>query len=235
MKRWMGSAVVAWLAWGSVLSATITGTVIFDGKPPKPKPIDMRGDAACMKMHAQPQPSEDLVLGPGKTLANVLVSVTAGLPAGASWPAPEAPVVLDQNGCRYEPHVAGAMVGQPFKVLNSDGILHNVHSYSTVNTPFNVAMPPAKKEINKSFGRAEGMFKIRCDVHAWMYAYVGVFPHPFFSVTQADGTFSIAGLEPGTYELSAWHETLGVRKAIVTVKDAGAQSVSFSFGAPAAN
>lgn len=232
--RLMGHAVIAAFACSSALAATITGTVTYDGKVPNLKPIDMGADAACAKMHATPQPSDVLVLGSGNTMANIMVSVASGLPAGKTWPAPKDPVVMDQQGCHYSPHVFGLMVGQPFKVLNSDGILHNVHALPKVNAPFNMAMPPTVKESTKSFGQAEGMFMIKCDVHPWMSSYAAVYSNPFFSVTKNDGKFTISGLDPGTYELEAWHEKLGVQKASVTVTGNETKTVNFKFSAPAA-
>ena len=232
--RLMGHAAVALFACGSALAATISGTVTYDGKVPNLKPIDMGADAACAKMHGTPQPSDVLVLGSGNTMANIMVSVASGLPAGKTWPAPKDPVVMDQKGCHYEPHVFGLMVGQPFKVLNSDGILHNVHALPKINAPFNMAMPPTVKESTKSFGKAEGMFMIKCDVHPWMSSYAGVFTDPFFSVTKADGKFTISGLDAGTYELQAWHEKLGLQKATVTVTGSETKTVNFKFSAPAA-
>ena len=234
--RLLGHAIVVVFACGAAAAATITGTVTYDGKVPNLKPIDMGADAACAKMHGTtPQPSDVLVLGPGNTMANVMVYVTSGLPAGKTWPAPKDPVVMDQKGCHYSPHVFGLMVGQPFKVLNSDGILHNVHALPNVNTQFNMAMPPTVKESTKSFGKAEGMFMIKCDVHPWMSSYAGVFAHPFFSATKSDGKFSISGLDPGTYTIEAWHEKpLGVQKATVTLTGTETKAVNFKFSAPAA-
>jgi len=232
--RPLGHVLVALFACGSALAATITGTVNYEGKVPNLPPVDMKADAACAKMHGTPQASDLLVLGPGNTMANIMVSVVSGLPAGKTWPAPKEPIVMDQRGCRYDPHVFGLMVGQPFKVLNSDGILHNVHALPKVNAPFNMAMPPTVKEATKSFGKAEGMFMIKCDVHPWMSSYAGVFADPFFSVTKSDGKFQIAGLDAGTYELQAWHEKLGVQKATVTVTGSETKTVNFKFSAPAA-
>jgi plastocyanin len=226
--------VTAVLGGSAFAAATITGTVTYDGKVPTLKPLDMTADAACAKKHSTPQPSDVLVLGPGNTMANIMVSVVKGLPAGKSYPAPTTPVVMDQNGCHYEPHVFGLQVGQPLKVLNSDGILHNVHALPKVNKQFNMAMPPTVKESTQSFGQAEGMFMIKCDVHPWMSAYAGVFNHPYFSVSKKDGKFTISGLDPGTYEIEAWHEKLGVQKATVTVAGSESKTVAIKFSAPGA-
>jgi plastocyanin len=225
-------AVAGLLVSGAALAGTITGTVTYEGKVPNLKPIDMGADANCAKMHTEPQPSDLLVLGAGNTMANIMVRVASGLPAGKTWPAPKEPVVMDQRGCHYQPHVFGLMVGQTFKVLNSDGILHNVHALPKVNKPFNMAMPPTVKESTQTFGIAEGMFMIKCDVHPWMSAYAGVFTNPFFSVTQKDGKFTISNLPAGTYEIEAWHERLGTQKATVTVGASDTKTVNFKFSAP---
>jgi hypothetical protein len=127
----------------------------------------------------------------------------------------------------------GIMVGQPFKVLNDDGVLHNVHALAKVNRPFNMAMPPTRKEATETFAKEEGMFTIKCDVHPWMQAYIGVFGNPFFTVTKTDGKFTIANLPAGTYEIEAWHEKLGTRKATVTVGASDTKQVGFKFSPPA--
>jgi plastocyanin len=212
-------------------AGTITGTVVFEGKVPNLKPLSVAAEPMCSKKH-ETVPNEALVLGAGNAMANVLVRVVSGIPAGKSWPVPKEPVTMDQQGCQYLPHVMGLMVGQPFKVLNSDGILHNVHALPKVNQQFNMAMPPTRKEAQATFGKEEGMFIVKCDVHPWMQAYLGVFSNPYFAVTKADGQFSIANLDPGTYTVEAWHEKLGTQKATVTVA-ATTKPVSFKFSPPA--
>ena len=116
-----------------------------------------------------------LVLGSGNTMANVIVWVSKGLPAGKTLPAPKTPVVLDQKGCVYMPHAMGIMVGQAYRILNSDGILHNIHTLPKVNPSFNRAMPATSKETTTTFAKPEPIFQIKCDVHPWMSAYIGVF------------------------------------------------------------
>ncbi len=214
-------------------AGTVTGTVTYVGKVPNLRPLEVGAEPICARKHAT-VPNEMLVLGSGNTMANVMVSVVKGLPAGKTWPAPTTPVVMDQQGCQYVPHVMGIMVGQPFKALNNDGVLHNVHALPNVNRPFNMAMPPTRKEATESFAKEEGMFVIKCDVHPWMRSYMGVFSHPFFAVTKTDGRFQIPNLPAGSYEIEAWHEKLGTRKATVTVTASGAQTVDFKFSPPAA-
>src|SRR5574338_735519 len=224
------------MAWpGAALAASsITGTVTYAGTVPNLRPLAMDADPACAKMHSGPVPSEMLVLGNGNTMGNIMVWVSKGLPAGKTYPAPKNPVVPDQKGCQYHPHVMGIMVGQPYRILNSDGILHNVHALPKINKPFNRAMPATVKEASASFAKPEALFEVKCDVHPWMHAYVGAFTHPFYSVTAKDGKFTISGLDPGTYEISAWHERLGTQTATVTVGANETKAQNFKFAPPAA-
>ena len=240
--RWTGNrlSLAAWLIavslWPAVALAasTVTGSVTFDGKAPTLKPLAMDADPVCAKKHSTPVANEMLVLGSGNTMGNVMVWVSKGLPAGKTYPAPSSPVVLDQNGCQYRPHVMGIMVGQTYKILNSDGVLHNVHALPKINPQFNRAMPPTLKEASAKFEKPEDVFQIKCDVHPWMQAYVGAFNHPFFSVTGTDGKFTISGLDPGTYTLTAWHERLGTQTATVTVGASDTKTQNFKFAVPAA-
>ena len=215
-------------------ASSVTGTVTFDGKAPVLKPLAMDADPVCAKKHSGPVPSEMLVLGNGNTMGNVIVYVSKGIPAGKTWPAPQTPVVLDQNGCQYKPHVQGIMVGQTYRILNSDGVLHNIHSLPKINTSFNKPMPPTLKETTTTFPKPEQIFQIKCDVHPWMTAYIGVFTHPFFTATGTDGKFTISGLDPGTYEITAWHERLGTQTASVTVGASDTKITNFKFAMPAA-
>jgi len=216
---WAAAGLVAMSVMPSVAFAasSVSGTVTFDGKVPPLKPLAMDADPACAKKHSAPVPNEMLALGSGNTMGNILVWVSKGLPAGKTFPVPKEPVTLDQNGCMYKPHVMGIMVGQTYRILNSDGVLHNIHTLPKVNPSFNKGMPASLKEATTVFSKPEDVFHIKCDVHPWMSAYMAVFTHPFFSATGTDGKFTISGLDPGTYEITAWHEKLGTKTASVTV------------------
>jgi plastocyanin len=231
----LAGALVAAALWPGVVFAasTITGTVTFDGKVPNLRPLTMDADPACAKKHPKPAPNEMLVLGNGNTMGNIMVWVSKGLPSGKTWPAPKTPVTLDQKGCQYVPHVMGIMVGQTYKILNSDGVLHNVHTLPKVNKAFNRAMPASLKEVTTTFDKPEAVFHIKCDVHPWMSAYISVFTHPFFSVTSTDGKFTISGLDPGTYQITAWHEKLGTQSASVTVGANDKKTQDFKFAVSA--
>jgi plastocyanin len=216
------------LAAGPRGSAVIRGTVKYEGAVPDLKPLSMSADPGCAAKHKEPVLPEALVLGSGGTMANVLVRVKSGLPQ-RQWPSPTAPVVMDQQGCRYRPHVMGVMVGQAFRVMNSDGLLHNVHALPKKNEQFNMAMPGGVKESEHRFAQAEDPFTIKCDVHPWMQCFVAVLDHPFFAVTAADGTYAIQDLPAGTYEVEAWHERLGTKSFQVTVADGGSGTADFKF------
>jgi plastocyanin len=235
-RLWLAAGLVAMAVWpgAAYAASSITGTITFTGTAPPLRPIAMDADPECAKKHSAPVPNEMLILGTGNTMGSVMVWVSKGLPAGKKFPVPTTPVVLDQNGCQYKPHVMGIMVGQPYKILNSDGILHNVHTLPTVNRSFNKPMPPTLKEVTTTFDKEEAVFHTKCDVHPWMSAYVAVFTHPFYSVTSTDGKFTISGLDPGTYEITAWHERLGTQTASVTVAASGAKTQDFKFALPAA-
>jgi len=211
--------------------ASITGTIHYEGDAPKFKEIKMDADPICLSRHTEAVFPDILVLGEGSTMGNVFVHVKSGL-AQKDYPIPEEPVVVDQNGCTYHPHVFGVRVGQPLKILNSDGTLHNVHVLPKINAEFNLAMPKFRKETTKIFDKAEFMFPIKCDVHPWMGAWMSVLEHPFFTTTKLDGVFTIGNLSAGTYQLEAWHEKLGTQVVDVTLAADETKEINFTFSRP---
>ena len=212
-------------------AATITGLVHLSGTPPANESIDMASEPTCAQKHSG-APTKETVIANNGMLRNVFVYVKEGLPAG-NYPASSEPVVLDQDGCVYKPHVIGLKTGQEFTIKNSDGLGHNINATPSVNRSFNVSQP-TNMETKRSFTQQEVMIPVRCDVHGWMEAYIGVLDHPYFAVTGDDGSFRITGLPPGTYTIEAWHEKFGTQTQTVTVAAQQTGEAHFTFNATAA-
>jgi plastocyanin len=205
-------------------AGAITGVVNFAGTPPKFPMLDMTADPGCPP---KPQPAESVVVNHGK-LANVFVYVKAGLPPG-SFAAPSQPVVLDQKGCRYIPRVMGIMVGQPFKILNSDTADHNIHDMARNNAQWNESQLPTDQPIVKTFRAPEMMLPLQCNQHPWMRAYVNVMTNPYYAVTSEDGSFEIKDLPPGEYTLAAVHEKYGEKTMQVKIGPKQTAKAEFVF------
>ena len=208
--------------------ATISGSVTVTGNVPAPAKIKMAADPVCTQAHPDAVTTQEVVAADGK-LQYALIYVKEGLPG--SFPTPAEPVVINQTGCMYEPHVFGIQTGQKLEILNSDATLHNVNCQPKANKKFNIAQPTKGMKSVKTFDQPEVPVPFKCNVHPWMTAYAGVFSHPFFAVSAADGSFSIKGLPAGTYTVEAWHEKLGVQTQKVTVADGESKEISFSFAA----
>lgn len=191
-------------------AGSIEGTVRVEGMPARPRPSPIGKDASVCGKEAA---SEALLVGPDRALANVVVSIR-GLKALPPPPTPNAAV--DQVGCRYTPHVQAVTVGTRINLLNNDAVLHNVHGTLNPKSPvtvFNVAMPFKGQKLPTLLKRP-GMIKLRCDAgHTWMSAYVAVFEHPYFAVTDAKGKFTIKDVPPGKHTLELWHEPLDDKAA----------------------
>ena len=186
----------------------------------------MDADPACAA--AGPQTTEYYVVSGDHGLDNVFVFVKSGL-GDRTFPVPTTPVVLDQQGCRYHPHVAGVQVGQPLEVINGDDTLHNVHAVPSVNAEFNMGQPIKGMKLTHTFTAPEIMIPFKCDVHGWMNAYVGVVDNPYYAVSAGGGAFELKSLPPGTYEIEAWHEKLGTRTQTVTVGPKETRAIAFTF------
>jgi len=209
-------------------TAAVRGAVHFTGTPPPPSVIRLDGDRTCTELNKGPERTVHTVLtGAGNTVQDVFVYVKDGL-NGRTYPAPTDPVVIDQQRCEYVPRVLGIQVGQPLAIRNSDPLLHNIRADAQVNQPFNLG-EPVPMTMTKVFATREVMVPVKCDVHAWMRAHIGVLDHPFFAVTGNDGAFALQNLPAGTYTLEAWHETLGTTTAQVTLGDGESKDVNFTF------
>lgn len=205
---------------------SISGVITFKGTPPKVASIDMTQDPGCP---LQPQSGEAAVVSNGK-LANVFIYIKDGLPQGR-FAVPAEPVVLDQKGCRYIPHVMGVMAGQQLKILNTDTADHNVHDLPRTNPEWNQSQMPTDPPVLKTFPHSEMMIPIQCNQHPWMKAYINVMSHPYFTVSSADGSFRIVNLPPGEYTLATIHEKFGEQTLRVKVSPKEAAQADFSFAA----
>jgi plastocyanin len=228
MKKICLTVMVAALTLGSAWSGSIKGKVTFEGKGPKDTPIQMNADPNCVAMHAgEKVMTQKMVIAEDGGLQWVFVYIKEGLD-GKTFDPPAEPVVFDQKGCQYQPHVFGIQVGQPLKIHNSDATLHNVHIMPKENKEINISTPFQNFEIEQKFDKPEIMVTIKCDVHKWMEAYCGVLPHPFFAATAADGTYSIEGIPAGNYKLAFWQRMCEEQVIDVTVDD-GDNTQDFKF------
>ena len=193
---------------GETGTSTVSGMVTIEGPAPMAETIRMNSDPVCVK-EATMSETEYYVVGGDNALGNVFVYVKEGI--SGSYPPPSETIVLDQQGCRYHPHVFGVQVGQTMQVLNSDPTLHNIHATPAANAEFNTGQPIQGMTLDRTFDAPEVMVPFKCDVHGWMNAYVGVLPHPFFATTGPEGTFDLSNLPAGDYVVEAWHEMLGAQ------------------------
>jgi plastocyanin len=219
----VGSHAVAAAAAGS-----LTGAVKLDGPAPKRAPISMAKEPVCAAMHSSAALTEDIVTDSAGNLENVVVYISSGLQNPDPTP-PQEPAVITQDGCSYKPHVIALQANQKLRIVNVDKTSHNIHPMPDANREWNKSQPPDAPAVEESFAREEVGIPVKCNVHPWMRAYISVFRHPYFSVTNPSGAFSIKNLPPGTYTVSAWHEKLGTQSQKVTVSAGEAKIVQFAF------
>jgi plastocyanin len=206
-------------------TAAIKGTVTLTGTPPEMAFTKRDADPFCART---PMKDEEVVVGAGGALKNVIVRITKGIMG--NYEPPMSNVTIDQSQCMYRPRVAMIMAGQSLLIRNSDQTLHNVHTYKGASTLFNQAEVPGLPAIAKTFKDATGeILKFKCDVHPWMTGYVGVSAHPFFAVTGEDGKFEIPKVPAGKYTLEAWHERFGTLSQEITVEANKPTPVAFAF------
>ncbi len=232
-RKWrglIGLLCASVLATGVASGGSIVGKVIFEGQVPKMQPVPLSADPKCAALHAGKEPPRHqiLVVGEEQGLAHVMVQIVAGLPEQVH-PIPTEPVVLNQQGCRYDPHVFVLQAGQTLKILNPDVTLHNIHFLPKVNSELNKSMDETRKELEHVFQKPEPVFPIQCEVHSWMKAFCAVLDHPYHHVTKTDGLYSIPNLPAGEYTIEFWHERLGVQTCQVTVPAEGDVPVDVTF------
>ncbi len=190
----------------ATMPGRIAGTVTLGAAEDPDAPIDFSSDPVCRDMHPEEAISRALVADGEGRVANAFLYLSEGV--RGTWPVPEEPLLLDQVGCLFLPRVQGVRAGQTIVARNSDPTLHNVLCQPRFNSAYAIGQPFEGMESPMVFEKPEVMIEITCDVHPWMRAWIGVVEHPFFAVSDEEGRFSIEGVPPGEYRLTAWHEVL---------------------------
>jgi plastocyanin len=219
---------IASAAQRSTGTARVVVKVVLSGSAPAALKIQTSADPYCAKVHqADPLLSQTVQVGTDGALIDSLVFVKDGV--SGTYAAPKTPVTLDQRGCVYIPHVIGMMAGQPLEILNSDPTLHNIHPLPVVNAGFNIGMPVQGMKQTRVFQKPEPVFHVKCDVHPWMSAYVATFAHPFFGVSNKQGTVELNNLPAGTFQIQAWHEKYGVQVQSVSLSAGETKQITFTY------
>lgn len=207
-------------------SGSISGTVAFQGTPPKRGSLNMDADPVCSGKHAEPVLAEDGAVNSNGTLPNVFVYLDG---VTGTFQPPAQPVILDQHGCMYEPHVLGIMVGQELRIVSSDATTHNIHFVPKVNDHWNHSQLPGSAPLSHKFSKPEIMIPVQCNEHPWMKAYIAVTSNPFYAVTGDAGSFTIKAVPPGSYTLKTWTASFGTQEEKVIVHAGETAHVSLTF------
>lgn len=209
----------------------ITGTIKLNGTAPHQKPIDMSKEPSCQQQHAaHPVTTENVVVGANGGLANVVVYISDGLSSSVAAQVPSQPAEINQKGCQYIPHVVVVDANQDMKVVNSDQTSHNIHPLPTKNSQWNKSQPPNTPPFDAKFPNEEVAIPVKCNIHPWMHGYIAVVKGPY-GVTNDSGTYTIDGVPPGSYTITAWQEEYGPQTQKVTVAAGKPATADFTFKA----
>lgn len=203
----------------------ITGTVKFVGSVPPPEPLEITRDQEVCGSGTRP--SEALIVSDSGGIKNVVISLT-DIRTGKPHSPLKANPTLIQEDCWFSPHVLLVPAGSTIDLLNHDKVMHNIHTASTVNPIINKAHPSFRKKLTFTLDKPETI-KVKCDIHGWMSAWFIVTEHPYYTLTDATGAFTLTDVPPGKYTLEAWHETLGKQTQQVTVNAQGESKVVFEW------
>lgn len=208
----------------------IAGTIKLDGPAPARRPIDMSKDPGCAQNRNGAALAENVVAGADGGLANAVVYISQGL--SGTEPASSSPVKLEQKGCQYAPHVVAVNPGQPMSIVNDDKTIHNVHPDPRPggNKGWNKSQTAGTPPIEVVWANEEVAIPVKCNIHPWMRAYIVVVKGPY-GVSGENGAFKLDGVPPGTYTLTAWHETFGTLTKAVTVTAGKAANADFTYKA----
>lgn len=224
----------AWFEPDPATVGRIVGRVLIEGRLPRAAQssvVDMDGDPLCDALHPVPLREEIVATSQapdGMRLGHVFVYLREGL-EGKRFAPPTEPVTIEQRGCWFAPRILGIQVGQPFEVINADPLTHNIHPLAQINRDWNQSQSPEDPPLKRRFSHPEVMIRVKCNIHPWMRAWVGVVPHPYFALTGREGAFDLTRVPPGTYLLEAWHEALGRIEQRVTVDPKGTSELVLRF------
>jgi plastocyanin len=208
-------------------AASVKGVVKFEGTVPKSKLISMSADPSCAKQHPSAVFAEEVMTDSKGDLQNVIVFVSEGL-GDRTFDAPTEPVVVEQKGCMYMPHVLAVRANQTLHLVNDDFTSHNIHPTPANNREWNKVELPGST-MDETFSRPEIAIPVKCNIHPWMRGYIAVFKHPYFIVTGKNGSFDLTNLPPGTYMIEAWHEKLGTATQKITIGAGETKNLDFVF------
>ena len=212
---------------------TLTGSIIVNGEIPKARLYDMSADPVCVDLN-RGRNETDFLLIKNQRLQNAFIYVKDSESLKSyRFEITETEVMLDRKNCRFLPLALGMRAGQRLSIVNSDPTVHNTHPTPKLNPEWNYSLAPGSSPLSKTFSRPEQFIPVKCNQHPWEKAYVGVFDHPFFAVSDAFGNFEIRGLPPGTYKLAAWHKELGEQESEITVAGGENRKIDFTFDSPA--
>jgi plastocyanin len=196
-------------------TGTIVGHVRLTGPSPGNPMIRMGMDPVCAQLNTGTRPVQAIVVRAADGgLANVLVDLEGTFPSSGP---PAEVLTVDQQKCVYTPRVIGAHVGQTLRIKNDDAVLHNVHGVSMAGNDFNFSQPTAGMTRDIVLKGPDIVLRLKCDIHSWMIAYIAVESHPYFSVSAADGSFTIGNVSAGRFTIRAWHERYGELRQTVNV------------------
>ena len=207
----------------TVHAGTLEGTIYSQSSQPPPKVLAVTKDQDHCGAEVNIQTVH--LHGPQGVLSEAVVNVQ-GINAPLETGAVQRPVI--NMHCAFAPRISTAQQGQEIEVHNQDPILHNTHIKLAKRTFLNVAQVPSGKPIIKRLNR-HGLHVIRCDKHVFMEAYLHVFSHPFYALTDATGKFRITGIPAGDHPIRVWHETLGVLNKMVTIPSNGTVTLNFAY------
>jgi plastocyanin len=207
----------------------IHGRIVYQGPKPTRRQIPMDSDIKCNEEHGgKPVYDEPVQVGEGGGLSNAFVYIQTGL-EGKKFQPVQQPVILDQKGCMFVPRALGIQAGQVMKLRNSDEVQHNVHPVPKNNREWSESQAPGTPDIEHKFARTEVMVPVKCNIHQWMHAYIGVVEHPYFAVTGPDGSFEMPNVPPGDYTVAVWHEKLGDQTKQIHLGASGNEAVEFTY------